>query len=162
MCREDTLTQLFLSSVRKGKEAEACLAAKALGMHVVTLGASKASEHIFGEVRRCAALAAEPVCVQHAAAALLRSSTSGSASVSLQAEPVLEPLIRNGKSGVTRAAAVEALSVLCFVGSEGATDTLHTMSTLWRIIVKGAMLGGGGGQRVDCHLVSGVMRLCGC
>ena len=56
VCREDTLTQLFLSSVRKGKEAEACLAAKALGMHVVTLGASKASEHIFGEVRRAAAL----------------------------------------------------------------------------------------------------------
>ena len=51
---------------------------------------------------------------------------------------MLEPLIRTGKSGVTRAAAVEALSVLCFVGSEGATDTLHTMSTLWRIIVKGA------------------------
>jgi len=48
--REDTLTQLFLSSVRRGKEAEACLAAKALGLHVTTLGASTASEGIYQEV----------------------------------------------------------------------------------------------------------------
>lgn len=50
VCREDTLTQLFLSSIRKGKESEACLAAKALGLHVTTLGASTASEGIYQEV----------------------------------------------------------------------------------------------------------------
>lgn len=50
--REDTLTQLFLTSLRRGKEAEACLAAKALGLHVTTLGASTASEGIYHEVRR--------------------------------------------------------------------------------------------------------------
>lgn len=48
--REDTLTQLFLSSVRRGKEVEAVLAAKALGLHVTTLGASSASEAIYQEV----------------------------------------------------------------------------------------------------------------
>ncbi|EFN57609.1 hypothetical protein CHLNCDRAFT_142687 [Chlorella variabilis] len=47
---EDTLTQLFLSSIRKGKESEACLAAKALGLHVTTLGASTASEGIYQEL----------------------------------------------------------------------------------------------------------------
>ena len=51
-CREDTLTQLFLTSLRRGKEAEACLAAKALGLHVTTLGASTASEGIYREVCR--------------------------------------------------------------------------------------------------------------
>ena len=50
LCREDTLTQLFLASIRKGKEAEIELAAKALGLHVATLGASTASEGIYQEV----------------------------------------------------------------------------------------------------------------
>ena len=52
LCREDTLTQLFLASIRKGKEAEIELAAKALGLHVATLGASTASEGIYQEVCR--------------------------------------------------------------------------------------------------------------
>lgn len=49
-CRQDTLTSLFLSSTRRGKEVEAALAAKALGLHVTTLGASTASEGIYQEV----------------------------------------------------------------------------------------------------------------
>jgi hypothetical protein len=70
LCREDTLTQLFLSSIRKGKEAEIELAAKALGLHVATLGASTASEGIYQEVcwhgaaLRCAALRCAVLC-QH-------------------------------------------------------------------------------------------------
>lgn len=100
--REDTLTQLFLSSVRRGKEVEACLAAKALGLHVATLGASSASEAIYQE-----------------------------------AERVLEPLILTGKSSAMRAAGAEALAVLCFVGSEGTAETLHTMATLWRVVLGG-------------------------
>lgn len=51
--REETLTQLFLSSVRRGKEVEAVLAAKALGLHVTTLGASAATEAIYQEVCVC-------------------------------------------------------------------------------------------------------------
>lgn len=39
-----------MSSVRRGKEAEAQLGAKALGLHVATLGASTASEGIYQEV----------------------------------------------------------------------------------------------------------------
>jgi hypothetical protein len=52
--REATLTQLFLSSIRRGKEVESCLAAKALGLHVTTLGASSASEGIYKEVNGAA------------------------------------------------------------------------------------------------------------
>lgn len=100
--REDTLTQLFLSSVRRGKEVEAVLAAKALGLHVTTLGASSASEAIYQEAQR-----------------------------------VLEPLVLTGRSAAARVAAVEALSMLCFVGSEGAAETLHTMHTLWRVVLGG-------------------------
>ncbi|KAL4447978.1 hypothetical protein ABPG75_005197 [Micractinium tetrahymenae] len=100
--REDTLTQLFLSSVRRGKEAEAVLAAKALGLHVTTLGASSASEAIYQE-----------------------------------AERVLDPLILTGRSAAARVAAAEALSMLCFIGSEGAAETLHTMHTLWRVVLGG-------------------------
>ena len=55
----------------------------------------------------------------------------------MQAEPVLEPLILTGKGSSARTAAVEALAVLCFVGSEGTLDTLHTMQTLWRVVVGG-------------------------
>jgi hypothetical protein len=61
-----------------------------------------------------------------------------------QAEPVLEPLILTGKGTVARAAAVEALAMLCFVGSEGTLDTLHTMQTLWCVVV------GGEGGRCCC------------
>ncbi|PSC68232.1 Interferon-related developmental regulator 1 [Micractinium conductrix] len=100
--RQDTLTSLFLSSTRRGKEVEAALAAKALGLHVTTLGASTASEGIYQE-----------------------------------AEPVLEPLILSGKGGTARVAAIDALTMLCFVGAEGAADTLHTMATLWRVVMAG-------------------------
>ncbi|KAI3438373.1 hypothetical protein D9Q98_000805 [Chlorella vulgaris] len=100
--REATLTQLFLSSIRRGKEVESCLAAKALGLHVTTLGASSASEGIYKE-----------------------------------AEPLLEPVALTGRSSATRVAVVEALSVLCFVGSEGTTESLHTMQTMWRVVLGG-------------------------
>jgi len=61
----------------------------------------------------------------------------------LQAEPILEPLILTGKSMAVRAAAAETLAMLCFVGSEGAADTLHTMATLWRVVLGGKMRGVG-------------------
>jgi hypothetical protein len=51
LCREESLTQLFLASIRRGKEQEVCLAARALGLHIVTLGASTATEAIYQEVR---------------------------------------------------------------------------------------------------------------
>lgn len=52
---------------------------------------------------------------------------------------MLEALVLTGKSSATRVAGVEALSLLCFVGSEGASDTLHTMQTLWRVVLGGAL-----------------------
>lgn len=54
---------------------------------------------------------------------------------------MLEPLILTGKGSSARAAAVEALAMLCFVGSEGTLDTLHTMQTLWRVVVGGEQVG---------------------
>lgn len=50
---------------------------------------------------------------------------------------MLEPLALTGKSTAVRAAVVEALAMLCFVGSEGTADTLHTMQTLWRVVLGG-------------------------
>jgi hypothetical protein len=54
-----------------------------------------------------------------------------------QAEPLLEPVALTGKSGAVRVAVVEALSLLCFVGSEGTHETLRTMGTLWRVVLGG-------------------------
>lgn len=56
----------------------------------------------------------------------------------LQAEPLLEPLARTHKHPAVRGAVVELLTMLCFVGSEGAAETLHTMHTLWRVVLGGA------------------------
>lgn len=79
-CREDTLTQLFLNSVRRGKEVEACLAAKALGLHVTTLGASTASEGIYREVRMRALLCiARPLITGQQAATAGEHATMGRA-----------------------------------------------------------------------------------
>ncbi len=62
----------------------------------------------------------------------------------MQAQRVLEPLVLTGRSTAARVAAVEALSMLCFVGSEGAADALHTMHTLWRVVLGGERRQGGG------------------
>lgn len=55
-----------------------------------------------------------------------------------QAEPLMEPMLLTGKNAAVRVAVAEALSVLCFIGSEGAAETLHSMHTLWRVVMAGA------------------------
>eukprot|EP00244_Chara_vulgaris_P010413 TRINITY_DN4791_c0_g1_i3.p1 TRINITY_DN4791_c0_g1~~TRINITY_DN4791_c0_g1_i3.p1 ORF type:complete len:459 (+),score=80.70 TRINITY_DN4791_c0_g1_i3:709-2085(+) len=48
--RQETLLQVFLSSVRKGGASEMSLAARALGLLALTEGASESSEHFLDEV----------------------------------------------------------------------------------------------------------------
>lgn len=49
MFKEETLTRLFITSFRKGGTKEAALAARALGLHTVTLGPGIESEKILEE-----------------------------------------------------------------------------------------------------------------
>lgn len=100
--RQDTFAQLFLNCLRRGAPSEAALAARALGLHVITLGASDASEAIFRDARA-----------------------------------VLEPLLLTSKSTATKGAAVDALSMMCFVASEGPHETLEIINLLLRAIQKG-------------------------
>lgn len=44
LCRRETLASMLLNSLRRGGAAEAALAARCLGLEVVTLGASEESE----------------------------------------------------------------------------------------------------------------------
>ena len=44
MCRQDTLTSLFLRSMRCGGGGEACLGARGLGLLSLTIGAGDSSE----------------------------------------------------------------------------------------------------------------------
>lgn len=68
----------------------------------------------------------------------------------MQAEPLLEPLVLTGKYPGVRAAVVDALAMLCFVGSEGAAETLHTMHKLWRVVLGGAPNAGAAGAARGC------------
>uniref|UniRef100_A0A1D1ZUG1 Interferon-related developmental regulator N-terminal domain-containing protein n=1 Tax=Auxenochlorella protothecoides TaxID=3075 RepID=A0A1D1ZUG1_AUXPR len=95
--REETLFQLFLRSLRRGKGAEARLGARALGLHAITLGAGPAVERMHAE-----------------------------------ALPVLEPIALTGQ-GPERCSAIDALSMLCFVGAEGPPETLACMDILARV-----------------------------
>ncbi|KAJ7284270.1 hypothetical protein O6H91_06G084000 [Diphasiastrum complanatum] len=45
----ETLSHLYACSVRRGSASEAALAARALGLLALTLGAGDAAEHVFGE-----------------------------------------------------------------------------------------------------------------
>lgn len=95
--REETLFQLFLRSLRRGKGAEARLGARALGLHAITLGAGPAAERMHAE-----------------------------------ALPVLEPIALTGQ-GPERCSAIDALSMLCFVGAEGPPETLACMDIMARV-----------------------------
>ncbi|GAB4824115.1 hypothetical protein N2152v2_011161 [Parachlorella kessleri] len=100
--RQETFTQMFLGSLKRGGPKESELAARALGLHVITLGASDMSERIFKD-----------------------------------ALPTLEPIILTGKAVASRVAAIDALSMLCFVGSEGPHEGLPTMALFARAFGKG-------------------------
>ncbi len=54
-----------------------------------------------------------------------------------EALPTLEPLILTGKAVASRVAAVDALSMLCFVGSEGPHETLPVMALFIKALARG-------------------------
>jgi hypothetical protein len=51
--------------------------------------------------------------------------------------PALEPIILTGKVAGVRVAAIDALGMLCFVGSEGAHETLECMALLTKACARG-------------------------
>lgn len=51
MFKQETLTRSFLTCFKKGGSREATLAARALGLHVVTLGAGNESEYVLEEAK---------------------------------------------------------------------------------------------------------------
>lgn len=91
----DTLSRLFLTSFKKGGADESILAARAVALHVITLGASDEAEGVFRD-----------------------------------ALPAFVKIIETGRIAVLRAAAIESLSILCFVAAEGPEETMEIMSLL--------------------------------
>ncbi|CAL8465178.1 g4713 [Coccomyxa elongata] len=110
--RQGTLSSLAIRSVRYGGAVEAALAARALGLLSLTLGAGDDSERLLEE-----------------------------------AQPILERASTAGKGVQLKAIAVEALSMMVFVGVEDPTvlDSAMThMMGLWKGVpsVAGAALRG--------------------
>lgn len=48
-------------------------------------------------------------------------------------------MLLTGKNAAVRVAVADTLSILCFIGSEGSAETLHSMHTLWRVVMTGAL-----------------------
>ena len=60
-----------------------------------------------------------------------------------QALPTLEPVILTGKAVASRVAAIDALGMLCFVGSEGPHEALPVMALLAKAFTRGEVMCGG-------------------
>jgi hypothetical protein len=65
--------------------------------------------------------------------ALTLGSTEAAQRIFIDAVPTLRPASLTGKTPGVRAAAVDALGMLCFVGCEGPHEALETMGLLSRI-----------------------------
>ena len=101
----ETLNRLFLGAFKRGGPEESALAARALALHVTTLGLSEETEQIFNE-----------------------------------ALTVMEPAIVKGRSAEANEAAIEALSMMCFVAASGPEETMQVMS-LFRKVYSGSSKG---------------------
>ncbi|KDD77046.1 interferon-related developmental regulator, partial [Helicosporidium sp. ATCC 50920] len=95
--RCETLSSMLLRCLKKGGASEASLAARALGLHAITLGSGSEAEGVWAQGRAVLA-------------PMVQSRSASGAS-----------------SAVARTSALEALGVLCFVGAEGEHETMETL-----------------------------------
>jgi hypothetical protein len=68
---------------------------------------------------------------------LTLGTSEGAESVFQDARSVFEPLILTGRSTASRAAAVDAMGMMCFVASEGPHETMEIINLLVKAIEKG-------------------------
>lgn len=81
---------------------------------------------------------------------LTLGASSDSESIFNDALAAFEPVILKGRTASVRAAAIEALAMMCFVAGEGGEETVHVMD-LFKRNFTGGKNGAAGCCYSNCH-----------